>query len=107
MKLIKRSIPQTLFVLCPNLDHANGVKNGIMYALSNLLQECDIIMRKAPEIETVAKENEEEPTQYFVRARFTAKEKRPNLGIGGRWIDTNRSFYEEEIDYSPVIGGNK
>ena len=107
MKFIKRSVPQTLNVLCPSLEHAEGVKNGVMYALSNLLQECDIIMRKAPEIEAMPKENEEEePTQYRVRARFTVKEK-PQGSEKGRWIDTNRAFYEEEIDNSFNIGGTK
>ena len=95
--MIKRSIPTTFLVKCQNLEYAEGVKDGVMYTLQCLINECDIIMRKSPEVFPLAKEHEEHDQQYLVRARFTAREKKQGAEKGS-WIKTNTSYYEEEMN---------
>jgi hypothetical protein len=101
--MIKRSVPNTFLVKCPNLEYAEGVKDGIMFTLQSLLHECDIVMRKSPEIFPLAKEHEEHDQQYLVRSRFTARDKK--LGKEkGEWIKTDKAYYEEEMVSNFEIG---
>ena len=95
--MIKRSIPATFLVKCPNLEYAEGVKDSVTWTLQCLLQECDIIMRKSPEILPIAKEHEEHDQTYLVRARFTARDKKQGTEKGS-WIKTNTAYYEEELN---------
>jgi len=95
--MIKRSIPTTLVVRCPNADYADGVKDGIMYALECLLHECDVIMRKSPEVTRAIISDKNGDHQYQVRARFTARSKRTDKQKG-EWIKVNSAFYEEDFD---------
>jgi hypothetical protein len=103
--MIKRSIPSTLKIQCEDVVYAEGVKDGVIWALENLLHECDIIMRMMPTVEAI--ENQKEKADalqeddavkvYSVRARFTVREKHPSKPRG-EWIKTFSAFYEEEID---------
>jgi len=101
--MIKRSVPNTFLVKCPNLEYAEGVKDGIMFTLQCLLHECDIVMRKLPEIFPLAKEHEEHDQQYLVRSRFTARDKKL-CKEKGEWIKTDKAYYEEEMVSNFEIG---
>jgi hypothetical protein len=87
--MIKRSVHSTLNVNCSDSSYAEGVKDGIIFALSNLLHECDVVMRVMPTIEELEEGN------YRVRARFTAREKSSGTERG-RWIRSFSSYYEED-----------
>lgn len=96
---IKRSVPATLLVRCPNADYAEGVKDGIVYTLECLLHECDVILRLSPTVVPVDKEDDSQDQQYRVRARFTARSKQEGKSKG-EWIKINSAFYEEKFDNS-------
>lgn len=96
---IKRSVPTTLLVRCPNADYAEGVKDGIVYTLECLLHECDVILRLSPTVIPVDKEDDSQDQQYRVRARFTARSKQEGKPKG-EWIKINSAFYEEKFDNS-------
>jgi hypothetical protein len=97
--MIKRSIPVTFSAFCESSDYAQGMKDGISHALECLLHECDVIMRVSPYvIQLTTEEPDNDKTQkYQVRARFTAREKRPGKERG-EWIKTDHAYYEEEFD---------
>lgn len=101
--MIKRSVPNTFLVICPNLEYAEGVKDAITYTLQCLLHECDIIMRKSPEILPLAKEREEHDQQYLIRSRFTVRDKKSGKEKG-EWIKTDKAYYEEEMVSNFDIG---
>ena len=90
---IKRSVPTTLLVRCPNADYAEGVKDGIVYTLECLLHECDVILRCSP---TVIHDQDQ---QYRVRARFTVRSKQEGKAKG-EWIKINSAYYEEKFNDS-------
>ena len=94
MTKIKRSVHSSLVVTSSNSDYAEGVKDGIIYTLSNLLHECDVIMRVMPYIEYF-----EGDTDYKVRSRFSVREKAPGT-MRGKWIKDFSAYYEENIDGS-------
>lgn len=97
--MIKRSVPVTFSALCESSDYAQGMKDGISHALECLLHECDVIMRVSPYvIQLTTEEPDNDKIQkYQVRARFTAREKRPGKERG-EWIKTDHAYYEEEFD---------
>jgi hypothetical protein len=97
--MIKRSIPMAVFISCPTEDYAQGVKDGIMATLSSLMHECDVIVRVSPYIEKMR----EGDNIWFVRARFTAREKVKGREKGD-WIKINRNYYEEEMSDNFDIG---
>ena len=88
----KRSVPSTILIRCQDRQYAEGVKDGIVYALQNLTHECDIIMRLMPIVEPYSQEKNFE---YCVRARFSAREKLPHKEKGD-WIKTSKAYYEQE-----------
>ena len=94
--MIKRSVPITLSVFAQTAEYAEGVKDGIMYTLECLMHECDVIMRKSPEV-TYIPEQQDGQIRYKVRARFTVREKMNGMERG-KWIKINSPFYEEEMN---------
>ena len=94
VSVLKRSVPSTLLVRCQDHQHAEGVRAGVVYALQNLVHECDIIVRLMPVVEE--EEEEEEGLHYRVRARFTVREK-PSHKEKGEWINLSETYYEQEI----------
>lgn len=96
---IKRSVPITFSAFCESSDYAQGMKDGITHTLECLLHECDVIVRVSPYVIqlTEQKPDDDSPQKFQVRARFTAREKRPGK-TRGDWIKTDHAFYEEEFD---------
>ena len=97
MTEIKRSVHSTLNVSCRNADYAEGVKDGVIYTLSNLLHECDVVIRVMPYVEHY---ESDENYDYRVRARFSVREKRQGTERG-RWIKDFSAYYEEPIHKEP------
>ena len=95
MTEIKRSVNSTLNVSCRNADYAEGVKDGVVYTLSNLLHECDVVIRDMPYVEYYESNND-----YKVRARFSVREK-PKGMERGRWIKDFSAYYEEPVRKEP------
>ena len=94
--MIKRSVPVTLSVFAQTAEYAEGVKDGIMYTLECLMHECDVIMRKSPEVEFDS-EKPDSQIQYKIRARFTVREKMQGMERG-KWIKINSAFLEEKMN---------
>jgi hypothetical protein len=90
--MIKRSVPITLLVKSDNPEYAEGIKDGIMYALEVLLHECDVIMRVSPYVY-----KHEDGEHWMVRSRFTARSKAEDRARG-EWIKIHKAYYEEEIN---------
>ena len=94
IKYITRHVPSSLNITTDNEFHALGLKEGITYALSNLLHECDIIMRLPPIIEKECINKDDKIYKYKVRSRFTVKSKE-DFAEKGKWINIHSHLYEE------------
>jgi hypothetical protein len=91
--MAKRSVPSTILIRCQDLQYAEGLKDGIVCALENLMHECDIIMRLMPTVEIYS---QKENLQYCVRARFSVREKLPHKEEG-EWIEISEAYYEQKL----------